>query len=603
MKRFSNKARILLLLCIATGMCCFLISGKPETKSEKAVASYFVSQLDELEKIVLQFEDETETATVEQMKGWFVQARFAYKRIEWLVEYHFPVTALKLNGPALPEAEPSEPGEALHPSGFQVLEEKLYDEEAGQLRKEIFFELSTILNRVRHLQAMKDEVELTESNILDALKLHVYRIITKGITGFDSPVAGNSIDELKPSLQSLKAVLTFFESSSKVIKQIDAALAYIKKSGADFNNFNRAVFIVNYLNPLSALLTDYQLQQKIPFVPAERAIAANAKTLFAAKAWQPLFYAPSGTAEATPAQIALGKILFQEPLLSSTGKRSCASCHKPELAFTDGLSLNTSLSGSESLLRNTPTLLNAALQPVQFYDSRIAFLEDQVHDVISNEKEMGGMFDQIVNALRRKKSYRKGFALAFTNKKLSAGNIRVAMAVYVRSLLTLDSSFDRYMRGDEKAMNRDQVAGFNLFAGKAKCATCHFMPNFSGSVPPLFDKMESEVLGVPATKDTLNAKMDLDSGKYHLYRIQHHLFSFKTPSLRNVALTAPYMHNGVYSTLEEVIDFYDRGGGAGLGFSLSNQTLPSDRLELTANEKKQLIAFLHALTDFRTKNK
>ena len=161
----------------------------------------------------------------------------------------------------------------------------------------------------------------------------------------------------------------------------------------------------------------------------------------------------------------------------------------------------------------------------------------------------------------------------------------------------MNSKFDNYMRGDLTAMNEQEVLGFNLFMGKAKCGTCHFVPLFSGAVPPLFDKMESEVLGVPATTDTINAQIDADSGKYHLYKMPHQLHSFKTPGLRNVELTAPYMHNGVYKTLEEVIRFYDRGGGAGLRLEVQNQTLPPDKLLLTNEEQNALVSFLKALTD------
>ncbi|HEX8316294.1 MAG TPA: cytochrome c peroxidase, partial [Flavisolibacter sp.] len=466
-----------------------------------------------------------------------------------------------------------------------------------QLRKEILFEISSIVNRIHHLQALVPEIELTESNILDALKLHLYRIITKGITGFDSPVAGNSIAELQPSLGGIKTALAFFKDTKPLIKNIDAAMAYVKQGGNDFNAFNRAVFIAQYLNPISTALNSYQKKQRIPFTQEERALRPDANTLFEASAWQPLFYAPSGTSKATARQIALGKKLFAEPLLSANGKRSCASCHNPQKAFTDGLALNVTLSGSGMLLRNTPTLYNASLQSAQFYDSRISFLEDQIHDVVSNQQEMNGQFASIVKVLEQKNSYKQLFCAAFADKNISADNIRAAVAAYVRSLVLLNSPFDQFMRGNRKGMNAEQVAGFNLFAGKAKCATYHFIPLFSGSVPPLFDKMESEVLGVPANKDTIGARMDADSGKYALYKIPHHLFSFKTPSLRNVTLTAPYMHNGVYTTLEEVIDFYDRGGGAGLGIELPNQTLPGDRLDLTAVEKKQIIAFLHALKD------
>jgi cytochrome c peroxidase len=133
--------------------------------------------------------------------------------------------------------------------------------------------------------------------------------------------------------------------------------------------------------------------------------------------------------------------------------------------------------------------------------------------------------------------------------------------------------------------------------GKAKCGTCHFIPFFNGVAPPYFSESESEVIGVPSTNDTLHPVLDPDKGKYNLYPIDILRFSFKTPTLRNVALTAPYMHNGVYKSLEEVVDFYNKGGGAGLGIAPSNQTLPKSPLQLSATEKKQIISFLRALTD------
>ena len=148
------------------------------------------------------------------------------------------------------------------------------------------------------------------------------------------------------------------------------------------------------------------------------------------------------------------------------------------------------------------------------------------------------------------------------------------------------------MRGNE-SFSEDEEAGFNLFAGKAKCATCHFIPLTNGTVPPSFMKSESEVLGVP----NKNKKLDADLGKFELTKAEIHRHSFKTPTIRNIALTAPYMHNGVFKNLEEVVDFYNDGGGKGLGFNLPNQTLPEDKLNLTSLEKQQLIAFMRTLTD------
>ena len=133
--------------------------------------------------------------------------------------------------------------------------------------------------------------------------------------------------------------------------------------------------------------------------------------------------------------------------------------------------------------------------------------------------------------------------------------------------------------------------------GKAKCATCHFMPLFNGSIPPSYLETESEIIGVPLRSDTVNATLDPDIGKFRTFNRELHKNAFKIPTVRNAALTTPYMHNGVYQTLEEVIDFYNRGGGAGIGIDLTNQTLPPDPLLLSKREKEQIVYFIHALTD------
>ena len=132
---------------------------------------------------------------------------------------------------------------------------------------------------------------------------------------------------------------------------------------------------------------------------------------------------------------------------------------------------------------------------------------------------------------------------------------------------------------------------------KAKCGTCNIIPLFNGTVPPTYTTTESEIIVVPANK--LFTKMDGDKGRFAVHHLAELQFAFKTPTLRNIALTAPYMHNDVYDSLEEVIDFYNKGGASGHGFKLENQTLPSESLRLTTNEKKKLVLFLKALTDER----
>ena len=572
-------------------------AGDAEPKEER-LRKHLMLQLDSLEHHVTTMSALMTAAPENDLRNRFLQARIPYKKLEFIVEYYYPSAAASLNGPALVDAEASEPAEAQHPTGFQVLEEMMFDELTNKNRLLAKNELSNILFQVNRIRTYLERQPIPDAEMFDAIRLNLYRLIAKGISGFDSPVIQNSIPEAIATLNGLRDVLAFYDRDEDLMQRIEVSIGYLDGQ-RDFNTMNRAVSIASYLNPLLHELQRYQKEQQIPFAAGPRAVDPMAEDLFQQSTFDRNFFAPSGTAKSTPEIVALGEQLFFDPLLSANGSRSCASCHDPAKAFTDGLPVNQSLFGNKPLLRNTPTLINAALQPVQFADSRIAFLEDQVHAVVSNEAEMAGDFSHILKKLRKAPAYKSSVntALGYSQNQLTASDIKSSLAAYVRSLVSMNSKFDNYMRGDLTAMNEQEVLGFNLFMGKAKCGTCHFVPLFSGAVPPLFDKMESEVLGVPATTDTINAQIDADSGKYHLYKMPHQLHSFKTPGLRNVELTPPYMHNGVYKTLEEVIRFYDRGGGAGLGIEVPNQTLPPDKLLLTNEEQNALVSFLKALTD------
>jgi cytochrome c peroxidase len=219
-----------------------------------------------------------------------------------------------------------------------------------------------------------------------------------------------------------------------------------------------------------------------------------------------------------------------------------------------------------------------------------------VKDVIQNKDEVHGSLELASKRMMNDPGYTQAFMKAFPGTdSINPAKITIVLASYIRSLAGFRSNFDQYMRGDKTRMDRDAVEGFNLFMGKAKCGTCHFMPMFNGTVPPAFTSTESEVLGVPEHSD--GKKLDKDPGRYAVYKIPEFLSAFKTPSVRNVALTAPYMHNGVYKTLEEVMEFYNKGGGRGLGLEVEYQTLPEDPLNLTKDEQRKIISFLGTLTD------
>jgi cytochrome c peroxidase len=175
--------------------------------------------------------------------------------------------------------------------------------------------------------------------------------------------------------------------------------------------------------------------------------------------------------------------------------------------------------------------------------------------------------------------------------------IGVALAAYLYTLNPFQSPFDRYMNGDTKALDERARHGANLFMGRAQCATCHFAPLFNGLIPPYYKVTEFEVLGTTATDKLDKPRISSDSGRYAIYPLEFYQSAFKTPTVRNAALTAPYMHNGAFHDLESLMDFYNRGGGVGLGLDLPTQTLPARPLNLSKNDVADIILFIQTLSD------
>lgn len=576
-----------------------LFSCQPAEGNHQKVAANFEINIKQLKVEVEHLKELVQSDTnAKKIQFQFLKAHSSYKKVEWLTEYYFPAVAKSINGPALPEFEEND-GKTLPPEGFQVIEEYFFPKYNQSTKAEVLTEIGILNANLNRLEKIAQTNELTDASVFDALRLSVFRMITLGITGFDSPVALHSLPEAKVVLESIGENVTFYKNTldAKSFQALSATLSQGTKyleTHTNFNAFDRAYFIKNIANPLSKQLYQCQKSASIPFVKETRALKTTAQTLFDKEAFDIEAFNGFPDYKTTPEKIALGKKLFNDPILSGNNSRSCASCHHSDIAFTDGLEQTISLDGKTKVKRNTPTLMNIAFQRAFFYDSKVSYLEDQAVAVITNEIEMHGSLEKSVKALKKDKKYVAEFKKAFPKNEINEFGIKNALASYVRSLSNYNSKFDAYMR-DEVEYSTDEKAGFNLFAGKAKCATCHFIPLTNGTVPPNFMKTESEILGVPNRHNYLDA----DLGKYELTQAEIHRNSFKTPTIRNIELTAPYMHNGVFKTLEEVIDFYNKGGGIGLGFKVPNQTLPEDELLLSDKEKKQLIAFMKTLTDKR----
>jgi cytochrome c peroxidase len=573
----------------------FLLFSCSDSKSKaEQINDLYKKDLTILQKEVTQMQHLVESnATQKELQTQFLKAHQSYKRVESISEYYFPTVSKAINGPALDEFEVDE-GITVPPAGFQVIEEYFFPVYATSTKKDVLKEIGILNANLYRLEMISKTNELTDSSVFDALRLEVFRIITLGITGFDSPIAQNSLLEAITSLETIEKQLSIYGENKEnqiALKIIKEGKNYLHKN-SKFNEFDRASFIKKYLNPLSKAISKMQSDLKIPFFKESRGLKVTAQTLFDKNAFDAEAFSGFPDYKTTREKIELGKLLFNDPVLSGNNMRSCSSCHYANKAFSDVLEKAISLDGTMMVKRNTPTLSNIAFQRSFFYDSRVNYLEDQAVAVITNENEMHGSLEKSVLDLKKSKKYTADFKKAFPNKEITAFAIKNVLASYIRSLSNYDARFDGFMRGEEK-LNLDEIAGFNLFAGKAKCATCHFIPLTNGTVPPNFDRSESEVLGVPGK----NKKIDEDLGKFDLTKAEVNRYSFKTPTIRNIALTAPYMHNGVFKTLEEVVDFYNEGGGSGLGFNLPNQTLPTDKLNLTPLEKKQLIAFMKSLTD------
>ncbi|MDE3040698.1 MAG: c-type cytochrome [Nitrospirota bacterium] len=276
------------------------------------------------------------------------------------------------------------------------------------------------------------------------------------------------------------------------------------------------------------------------------------------------------------AKVELGKQLFFDGRLSKNGAISCAFCHNPMSGFADPRQTSIGIGGGVGG-RQAPTVYNTAFNHLQFWDGRARSLEEQAIGPIQNPIEMGETHEHVVSKLNKIKGYQQQFRAVF-GTEVSLQGIAEAIAAYERTVISTTSAFDQYVAGDAKAMDESAVRGMALFKGKARCILCHNGPNFTDN--------QFHNLGVPQV-----GPLKEDLGRYDVTKAEKDKAAFKTPTLRSIVETAPYMHDGAFKTPEEVVEFLNAGGGANP--NLSTLVKP---LNLTPEEKADLVAFLKALT-------
>jgi cytochrome c peroxidase len=278
----------------------------------------------------------------------------------------------------------------------------------------------------------------------------------------------------------------------------------------------------------------------------------------------------------TPEKAGLGRYLYFDPRLSADGTVSCATCHNPQYAFTDGAAASTGIRGQKGN-RSAPTVINRAYSLAQFWDGRAPTLEEQAKGPMANPIEMGNTHQAIVGNLKKIVGYRELFGKAFGTEDFTIDHVAKAITTFERTIMSGNSLYDRYKAGQTNAMTPAQVRGMDIFFNKAKCDACHEGVNFTSNM--------YANLGVGTDKPSP------DPGRYTVTHDPKDWGAFKTPTLREIAHTAPYMHDGSLKTLEDVVEFYDKGG-------IPNQNLDSKikALHLTVRDKKDLVAFLNALS-------
>jgi cytochrome c peroxidase len=277
----------------------------------------------------------------------------------------------------------------------------------------------------------------------------------------------------------------------------------------------------------------------------------------------------------TDAKVKLGAQLFFEPRLSADNKISCATCHAPEMAWANHDATDTGFMDRKGT-RNSGTVLDAAYMKFQFWDGRATSLEEQALGPIHNPVEMGDTLPNVIRKLKAIPEYREQFKAVFGTDVTEDG-IAKAIAAFERTVVSGQSPYDRYLKGDKAALSPAAQRGLALFAGKGRCMLCH--------TDPMLSDQGFHNIGVGMDRP------DPDLGREEVTKDPRDRGAFKTPGLRNVALTYPYMHDGSAKTLAEVMELYDKGG-------VQNANLdPRMRpVGFTGTEEEDLIAFMESLT-------
>jgi cytochrome c peroxidase len=540
--------------------------------------------------------------------------RLKLKELDFWLRYFEPIAYKKINGP-LPvewETEVFEKYEAPYKregAGLTLAQAYLDEEDADKDSLQNLISASLESTNVFLQDSITSNLN-TYHHFFLANRLFLLNLAAVYTTGFECPDTESIIPELTHMLSSVSELYSSYEYNfpthpvkTEYLDLFEKTIHFVKNQSPDYTAFDHFRFIKDFVNPLYQLNAEMILNYKVrsasfnDFALNKYVNSIFDKALYRGQNSKGVFIGITDENELAELK-SIGKMLFYDPILSGNNKRSCASCHKPTEYFTDTTATShLRFDRKDMLARNTPSLVNAVHNHLLMMDGKHINLENQALDVITNPAEMGSTekeaLEKVLSCGEYKSVFKKYLKATPQYKTINIEHLSSALMLYYSDFSNYYAPFDLAIR-ENKPVSEEVVKGFNLFMSKAQCGTCHFVPQFNGVKPPYVGS-EFEVLGVPA--DTGFTKLSTDKGRYNINPAKETAAAFRTGSVRNAAYTKPYMHNGVFRTLEEVIDFYDAGGGAGRGLNISNQTLSSDSLKLTKNEKKCIIAFINSLNE------
>lgn len=614
------KKYILLLVLLGTLAVSISFVSKTEANEASDYQSLYsrrVHEFKEKQKALVQLIDGSDLSNETQIgkiKNNIQQTRVQLKGIDFWLRYLEPISYKKINGP-LPvewETEVFEKHEAPYKReaagltlAYLYLEEEQIDK--TELRRLIAESVSA--NDVFFEDSITEHLA-THHHFYLCNRLYLLNLAAIYTTGFECPDTEQVLPELLSMMKDVQKMYAVYNKSFPAAPLKDAYLNLYKSTiefvfnqSSDINTFDHFTFIQQYVNPLYALnqkmILEYKVASKsmVDYSLSKNSTSIFDKDLYFAQNTKGIFSRVSDTAVLREIND-LGKLLFYDPILSGNNMRSCASCHLPTQYFTDTVNQTAlQFNRTDRLPRNTPSLINVRQNHLLMLDGAHITMQNQAKAVLINPTEMGSTEIEALRKVLNCKEYNARFTklLKYTpqEKEITIDHLTSALTVYYTKFSNAYAPFDEAMI-EKKPVDPMVQEGFNLFMSKAQCATCHFVPQFNGVKPPYVNS-EFEVIGVP--KDNQFAALSADNGRSGIYTSDEMHNAFRTGSIRNASYTKPYMHNGCFDNLTEVIEFYNNGGGAGRGLIVPNQTLSSDSLHLTPLEIKKIVVFMESLNE------